>query len=258
MIACGGGGAPLAAAPAPIGLEDGGAERATSLNLERAEPSEVLSVAEQLLEEPVLVDAMALTALRCMTVTVKEPAAMARREAAEKLFDALRKQGLRIERAPAMRAWTVKVDEARRPAPCGEGRATAASEAPDAGQSDADAVLQEVLRSIREISPTEHVVTRRALDLFVENQGLLMRAARIVPEEVGGKVAGIRLFGVRPDGMLGHLGFENGDRIERFMGKSVASPDQALEAYSKLRTSKVIEIDIVRRGTPMRLTVRVE
>jgi hypothetical protein len=268
LTACAGG-----AGLGPRPPEEKPAPQPTSINLDRADPAETLSVAEQLLEEPVLVDAMALASLRCIRVTVKEPTPQPRRVAAESLFDALRAQGLRVDRAGGM--WLVSVDQAHPPAPCDvEGRQTAAGEA-DAGPAiavaveagaesgavsayDPDAVRDEVLRSIREISPLEHAITQRGLELFLDNQPMLLRSARIVPEIVATKPIGIRLFGVRPDDLLGRLGFENGDRVERVMGKPVATPEQALEAYAAMRGAKTIEVEIVRRGMPKKMVVRVE
>lgn len=240
--------------------------------LDNTESSDVLSVLSEVLDEPVLVDAMSLRWLRCITVTVHEPLPLPRKVAAQKLFDALRAQGVRIDRLTYSKrdgaTWMVKLDA--RPASCApaDGELPASSEAaaegdagaiaPEAGVPDGEAALQEVLRSIREISPAERAITRHGLDVLAENQAVLMRSARIVPEEVNGKVAGIRVFGVRPDGVMGRLGLENGDRIERVMGKSIASPDQALEVYAALRAAKVIEIELVRRGVPKKLIVRVE
>lgn len=254
--ACAGGAAGSGARPPEEKL----APQPTSLNLDRADPAEALSVAEQLLEEPVLVDAMALASLRCIRVTVKEPTPVPRRVAAESLFDAMRGQGLRVDRAGGM--WLVSVDQARPPVPCQtEGRETAAEEAADggAGAGDQDAALREVLGAIREISPVEHAITQRGLELLLENQALLLKMARVVPE-LGGDagVAGLRVFGVRAGGVLARLGLENGDRVERVMGKSVATPEQALEAYAAMRGAKAIEIEVTRRGAPMKLMVRVE
>jgi hypothetical protein len=268
LTACGGVGAGLGLGPKPV--EEKPAPQPTSINLDRADPAETLSVAEQLLEEPVLVDAMALASLRCIRVTVKEPVPQPRRVAAESLFDALRAQGLRVDRAGGM--WLVSIDKAHPPAACEpEGRQTAASEADagavamdgDAGPEaaspyDPESVLREVLRSIREISPTEHAITQRGLELFLDNEPALLRSARIVPEVVAGKPVGIRLFGIRADELLGRLGFENGDRVDRLMGKPLATPEQALEAYAAMRGAKVIEIEIVRRGAPKKLLLRVE
>lgn len=274
LLACGGG-APWSPPKAPE-VEAPPPQPAT-INLERAEAYETLSVAAQLLGEPVLVDAMSLVWLRCIAVTVKESTPLPRKMAAERLFDALRAQGVRIEILASSKrdgdTWIVKIHErpASCPAPEGELAAAAASDpgvvggdagAPDgdagAGALGADAVLQEVLRSIREISPTDHAVTQRGLDLFLENQSSLMRSARIVPEQAGGKTVGIRMFGVRPDSVLGRLGFENGDRLERVMGKPMSTPEQALEVYAAMRSAKVIEIDLNRRGAPLKLIVRVE
>lgn len=66
------------------------------------------------------------------------------------------------------------------------------------------------------------------------------------------------MCGVRQDDLLGRIGLENGDRIDRVMGKSVATPEHALEAYSAMRGAKLIELEIVRRGAPKKLLLRVE
>lgn len=247
----------------------------TTLSLERAESFEVLAVAQSLVDESVYVEAVALAPLRCMTVTVKEASPLPRHDAAAKLFDALRAQGLRV--AHTASGWTVGIDEAHPPQACAPmGRATAASEATAKDSNDptgatraedpeakSKAIVDDVLRSIREISPTEHAISRHALDLFLQNQDLLMRQARIVPDTgtaAPGKPAtpSIRIFGVRPDSVLGRVGLQNGDRIERIMGKSVGTPEQALEAYAAMRNAKTIDIDVNRGGAAKKLLIHVE
>lgn len=264
--ACAGAAAP----PADVVSVDRPAARPTTLSLERAEPFEVLVVAEQLAGEPVLVEAMALASLRCITVTVKEPAPLPPRDAATRLFDALRAQGLRVDHGKA--GWTVGIDATRPPAACAPGRATAASEAeahdkrPTANpagagggpEMDDAAALAVILASIREISPTEHAIKQQAVDLLFEHENIMTRAARIVPEQTAGKITGLRLFAIRTDNVLGKLGFENGDRLERIQGKSLTTPEQALEAYAALRGAKTIEVEVNRRGATKKLTVRVE
>jgi general secretion pathway protein C len=124
-------------------------------------------------------------------------------------------------------------------------------------QEEEGTVAEEILRSIHEISPTEHIITRRSVELFLEHQPELMQTVRVVPETQAGVTKGIRLFGVRPDELLGRLGFENGDRLDSLMGKPVGTPEQALEAYAAMRGAAVIDIAIVRRGAPKQLIVRV-
>lgn len=127
------------------------------------------------------------------------------------------------------------------------------SQRPVAPEDDDVGIEEQILRSVREISPTEHVVSARAVDLFFENQATLMSGVRVVPE---GK--SLRIFGVRQDQLLGRLGFENGDRLESLMGKPMASAEQALEAYAAMRGASVVDMVVMRRGGTTKLVLRVE
>ena len=129
--------------------------------------------------------------------------------------------------------------------------ASARPAAPDGYPSD-------VLRVIRRLSATEHAIGRAGVDLLLENQASLMRSCRVVPEASNGAVVGIRLFGFTSDTILGRLGFENGDRVDAINGMAFATPEQALEVYATVRTADRLEVDVVRRGTPVRLVIHVE
>jgi general secretion pathway protein C len=118
--------------------------------------------------------------------------------------------------------------------------------------------LEEAARSIREISPTEHAIPRKALDALFDNRDALLRAGRLVPEQQDGGPVGFRLFGVRKDGLLGRLGFENGDRLERVLGKPFTTAEQALEIFSAAQKARIFDVDLARRGAPVRLIVRVD
>jgi general secretion pathway protein C len=72
------------------------------------------------------------------------------------------------------------------------------------------------------------------------------------------EILGLRLFGVRPDGVLAHLGIENGDRIERVSGHEVSSPESALEAYAALRQAKRLVVELKRHGAPVKIVYRLE
>jgi general secretion pathway protein C len=103
------------------------------------------------------------------------------------------------------------------------------------------------------VSPTEYNIDRGVVDKILENQAELMRQARIVPEQENGKTVGIRLFGIRPDTLLGTLGMENGDRLQTINGFDMASPEKALEAYARLRTADKLTISLNRRGQNMNI-----
>ena len=106
---------------------------------------------------------------------------------------------------------------------------------------------------IHKISDTQYDIERSLVDQVLENQGELMKSARIVPEKEGDKVVGIRLFGVRPDSLLGTLGLENGDRLQSINGFEMSDPQKALEAYARLRSADKLTVTVNRRGKPMNL-----
>jgi general secretion pathway protein C len=105
-----------------------------------------------------------------------------------------------------------------------------------------------IARGIQKVSATEFRVDRGVVDKILENQADLMRQARIVPEQENGRMVGIRLFGVRPDTLLGVLGMENGDRLQTINGFDMTSPEKALEAYARLRTADHLTVQVNRRG----------
>jgi general secretion pathway protein C len=128
--------------------------------------------------------------------------------------------------------------------------------APAAG--GAAGVSAEIKNGIQKLSETEFKVDRGVVDKILENQAELMRQARIVPEQENGKVVGIRLFGVRPDTLLGTLGMENGDRLEKINGFDMTSPESALEAYARLRTADKLTVSINRRGQAMNVDYNIK
>ena len=85
-----------------------------------------------------------------------------------------------------------------------------------------------------------------------------MRQARIVPEQENGRVVGIRMFGVRPDTLLGVLGMQNGDRLQTINGFDMASPEKALEAYARLRTAEKLTVQVNRGGQNMNLDYNIK
>lgn len=128
--------------------------------------------------------------------------------------------------------------------------AAVAPEAP-APSKGAPSLPPDIASKIQKISDTEFNIDRSVVDKILENQAELMRSARIVPEQKDGKVVGVRLFGIRPDTLLGTLGLQNGDRLETINGFNMASPEKALEAYARLRTASALNVKVNRRGSPV-------
>jgi general secretion pathway protein C len=122
----------------------------------------------------------------------------------------------------------------------------------------ATSVPPEIAAKIQKVSDTEFSIDRSVVDNILERQAELMKSARIVPEQKDGKVLGVRLFGIRPDTLLGTLGLQNGDRLETINGFNMASPEKALEAYARLRTASNLNVKVSRRGQPVSIDYRIK
>jgi hypothetical protein len=222
-----------------------------SLHLDSAHAVELLKAMEQIGGEPVLIDVAALPSLECGGVSVSTPGPVPARVAAEKIATALRALHYRVEHAAGQ--WVVSADPASPPAACASTAPPAAAAAETVEQMAA-----EVARSIRRVSETEYVLTRHGLDVLLEHSPELFQHARLVPEQEGGTVVGIRIFGLREDDTLRRLGLQNGDRVERLAGQPVNDPQKALEAYVKVRTANRVLLEISRHGKPVKIVYRVE
>ena len=115
-----------------------------------------------------------------------------------------------------------------------------------------------IAAKIHKVSDTEFNIDRSVVDQILENQAELMKSARIVPEQKDGKVVGVRMFGIRPDTLLGALGLQNGDRLETLNGFNMASPEKALEAYARLRTASALNVKVNRRGAPVSIDLHIK
>jgi general secretion pathway protein C len=138
--------------------------------------------------------------------------------------------------------------------PAAPATAAAAPPPPVAPSVGPSPVPADIASKIQRISDTEFNIDRSVVDKILENQAELMKSARIVPETKDGKVLGIRLFGIRPDTLLGTLGLQNGDRLESINGFNMGSPEKALEAYARLRTASQLDVSVNRRGATVAIT----
>jgi general secretion pathway protein C len=115
----------------------------------------------------------------------------------------------------------------------------------------------ELDQGIRQLGDNKYSVNRALLDKVLANQGEIMRSARVVPHEENGRVIGVKLYGIRRSSILGKLGMQNGDLMRTINGFDMASPDSALEAYSKLRSASNFSVAVTRRGAPVTMDYQV-
>jgi general secretion pathway protein C len=143
-------------------------------------------------------------------------------------------------------------------APTASGAASAAAAPEPPVRAGAPVVPPEIASKIQKVSDTEFHIDHAVIDNILEHQAELMKSARIVPEQKDGKVLGIRLFGIRPDTLLGSLGIQNGDRLESINGFNMGSPEKALEAYARLRTATSLNVKVSRKGAPVSIDYKIQ
>jgi general secretion pathway protein C len=119
-------------------------------------------------------------------------------------------------------------------------------------------VPPEIASKIRKLGPTEFDVDREAISAILEKQAQLMGMVRVVPARENGRAVGPRLFGIRPDTILGKLGFEPGDRLQSVNGFDVTNMESAVQALARLRTADHLTVQINRRGRDMNLDFNVK
>ena len=98
---------------------------------------------------------------------------------------------------------------------------------------------------------------RAFLESLLANPAQLTKQARIVPSQRDGETQGYKLYGIRPSSLPKLLGFKNGDMITAVNGEKLASVDQAMALYTKLRRASELDIEFERKGTltKMRLVI---
>ena len=114
-----------------------------------------------------------------------------------------------------------------------------------AGGMDQAALDQGITR----VNERQYTIERGLVDRLLANQAALMRTARVIPHEEGGRVVGVKLYGIRRSSLLGRLGIQNGDMLRTINGYDMTAPDSALEAYARLRQADRITINLQRRGS---------
>ncbi len=102
---------------------------------------------------------------------------------------------------------------------------------------------------------TKVTLSRAELDATLTDSSAMASSARVTPAFVNGSVTGFRLNHLRPGSLLVHAGLCDGDVVNSVNGRSLASPDKALEVYSTIRERSRIELLVTREGKPLTLVI---
>ena len=116
-----------------------------------------------------------------------------------------------------------------------------------------DSALEEQIDTIEKVSETSYKIPKKLVDVLLANPMAFTKGARVVPAMKDGKPDGLKLYAIRPTSIYAKLGLANGDTLQKINGMSLDSAEKALEIYSKLRDSKKLTVELLRRGKPLTL-----
>ncbi|MBI4040426.1 MAG: hypothetical protein HY390_01020 [Deltaproteobacteria bacterium] len=115
----------------------------------------------------------------------------------------------------------------------------------------AGASSPELAGGIRQAGEGRFIIDRSALEGTLANPNEILTQARAVPNIVGGKIQGFKIFSIKPGSLYEKLGIQNGDTVERVNGVDMDSPSKALEFYGAITQAKEISLDVERAGKKM-------
>lgn len=105
---------------------------------------------------------------------------------------------------------------------------------------------------IRAVGEHAYEIPSTELQSALARMDQLVTQARALPAIEDGKSVGFKLAAIRPNSLYSKIGLQNGDVLKRINGLTLDSPERVLEAFTKLREARHIELDIDRGGGPVR------
>jgi|SRR5215471_1569798 len=110
---------------------------------------------------------------------------------------------------------------------------------------------------IRSVDESNYEVSRTEMEEMLRHLDEIMTQARAIPAYRDGRPEGFRFFSVRPDSVYAKLGIASGDVVRRINGFALDRPENALEAYSRLKDASRIEVELDRNGTSIRRSLAI-
>jgi general secretion pathway protein C len=106
----------------------------------------------------------------------------------------------------------------------------------------------------RKTSENSYVLDKKIIQGSFENPKNIMTDARLLPNIVDGVQEGFMVREVKRKGIYHNLGIRNGDVLLRVNEFEISDAETALQAFNALRGLDRVELDILRKGSPLTLT----
>ncbi len=124
--------------------------------------------------------------------------------------------------------------------------------------AERERIFDHIETEIRKTDDTHFVVTRRGADAILANMRIVAHSVHVNPELKGGDAIGFRIVGMKTTSVLARLGLREGDVVQSLNGRDISTPDKALEAYAKLRSSRHLQVHLTRDGKSLPIDVKIE
>ncbi len=121
-----------------------------------------------------------------------------------------------------------------------------------------DRTLASLDGEIKRQDASHYTISRKGADAIMASLPGIARSLRVSPELKGGKQIGFRLTSIKSGAPLTRIGLQNGDVVTALNGQSLSSPERAVDAYAKFRTSGVLRADYLRGGKALSVEIKVE
>lgn len=112
--------------------------------------------------------------------------------------------------------------------------------------------------AVRHLADDDYAVDRDALAELLSNPRWDEHQVRILPSVRDGVTQGFKLYGIRPGSLPRRIGLKNGDLLVAINGARIASFNEHTVLRRLLPTADRVLLDVVRKGEPLRITLRLE
>ncbi len=101
-------------------------------------------------------------------------------------------------------------------------------------------------------------VSRELVNRLMQNYGQLLRGIDIVPYEKDGETVGMKIRYLSPSSIFYKLGFRIGDVILSVNGVKLRNTEDLFRVVQIIRNEPNIKVEILRRGRPYEIDIRIE
>jgi general secretion pathway protein C len=95
-------------------------------------------------------------------------------------------------------------------------------------------------------------IDREFVERMLAKPSVLAKQARVVPYRKDGETIGYKIYGIRPNSLPWLLGLRSGDLVQAVNDHALDSLDNAMRLYRELRRARHLEIELQRRGKPVK------